>query len=101
MPKIKAIRGSTGDWLLRLVSDDIQRLLACMEVIVSEMPRARLELVHTSDRAECAIELVSHDRAKTLIDALQSFYQRRKGHITYSLGNVTAGTVDKGVLVDR
>lgn len=101
MPRIQTIRGSTGDWILRLESPDRSRLMACIEIVGDHLPRARIEISRKRNKAECAIELVSRERASTLIKAMEKFFKFKRAKIKYSLGNVNSGTVDTGVIVDR
>ena len=101
MARAKPIRGSTGESVLRLESADRSQILACITVIGETLPRVRLDLSRKEDLSECAIELVSHQRAKVVLDALKKFYQRRRGKVTYTLGHVNSANLDSGVLVDR
>lgn len=101
MARMRPIRGSTGDWVLRLESPDRSRLLACFEIITDHLPRARIEFSRKKNKAECAIEMVSRESASSLIEALEKFYKHKRTKVSYSLGNVNAGTVDTGTIVDR
>lgn len=101
MAGARAIRGSVGDWVLRLQSPDRKRLVDCIPVISDTVPRVRFELSEDDGVAECAIELVSQERAEEVLEALGRFFKRRRGHIRYTLGHVTTPHLDSGILVDR
>jgi hypothetical protein len=65
------------------------------------LPRLRLELIQRDDEFECAIELASQKAAQTLLGELKKFYKRRRGRISYSLGHLSAGEIESGLVVDR
>jgi hypothetical protein len=90
-----------GEWVLRLQSTDRSQILACVTVIGETLPRVRFELSRHEDQSECAIELISQERANSILDALKKFYQRRRGKVTYTLGHVNSANLESGVLVER